>query len=111
MRFIRTSLAITVVAMAAMAHPMGNFSVNHYSRLHFRQAGVELTYVLDLAEIPTFQLQGSGPLDAGKLAKEWVSKLTLTQDSLPVVWKIRSVEPKAADGAGGMQILRIVVKA
>ena len=111
MRFIRTSLAITVVATAAMAHPMGNFSVNHYSRLHFRQAGVELTYVLDLAEIPTFQLQGSGPVDAGKLAREWVSKLTLTEDSLPVAWKVHSVTPKATDGAGGMQVLRIVVKA
>jgi hypothetical protein len=58
MSFIRTSLLLTALSFTALAHPMGNFSVNHYSRLHFRQSGVELTYVLDLAEIPTFQLQG-----------------------------------------------------
>src|SRR5580692_6362391 len=108
MRFIRTSLALTVLSLAAMAHPMGNFSINHYSRLHFRQSGVELTYVLDLAEIPTFQL---GEQAAGKLATEWMSKLALTQDSLPVAWEIRSATSKKTDGAGGMPTLRVVVVA
>ena len=111
MRFIRYSLAITALSFAAMAHPMGNFSVNHYSRLHFRQSGLELTYVMDLAEIPTFQLQGSGQADADKLAKEWVSKLELTQDGRPVAWQIRSVTPKASEGAGGMQVLRVAIVA
>ncbi len=108
MRFIRTSLALAALSLAAMAHPMGNFSVNHYSRLHFRQSGVELTYVMDLAEIPTFQLQGSS---ANQLAKEWVSKLSLTQDGLPVAWQVRSVNAQATDGAGGMRVLRVVVSA
>jgi nickel/cobalt transporter (NicO) family protein len=108
MRFIRTSLALTALSLAAMAHPMGNFSINHYSRLHFRQSGLELTYVMDLAEIPTFQLQGSS---ADQLARQWVSKLGLTRDGLPVAWQVRSVKSKATDGAGGMQVLRIVVVA
>jgi nickel/cobalt exporter len=94
-----------------MAHPMGNFSVNHYSRLHFRQSGVELTYVLDLAEIPTFQLQGSWQAGKDQQVKEWVSKLALTQNSLPVAWQIRSVNSKTTDGAGGMPILRVVMAA
>jgi len=108
MSFIRTSLALTVLSLAAMAHPMGNFSINHYSRLHFRAAGVELTYVMDLAEIPTFQLQGSS---AEALAKDWVSKLGLTQDGLPVAWQVRSVQSKTTDGAGGMQVLRVTIVA
>jgi ABC-type nickel/cobalt efflux system permease component RcnA len=107
MSFIRTGLLLTALSFTALAHPMGNFSVNHYSRLHFRQAGVELTYVLDLAEIPTFQLQG----EPAKLAQEWVSKLALTRDGLPVAWHMRSVTPKKTDGAGGMPILRVVIKA
>jgi nickel/cobalt transporter (NicO) family protein len=111
MRFTCTSLAIIAWSLTAVAHPMGNFSVNHYSRLHFRQSGVELTYVLDLAEIPTFQLQESGPVDARKLAKEWVSKLALTQDSLPVAWQIRLVNSQTSDGAGGMPVLRVVIHA
>jgi nickel/cobalt transporter (NicO) family protein len=111
MRFMHTILALTTLSLAAMAHPMGNFSVNHYSRLHFGRSGVELTYVMDLAEIPTFQLQGSGTVDAAKLAKEWVSKLTLTREGQPVGWQIRSVASKASDGAGGMPVLRVVVTA
>ena len=71
MRFIRTSLAFTALSLAAMAHPMGNFSINHYSRLHFRQSGVELTYVLDLAEIPTFQL---GEQAAPRLLADWIKE-------------------------------------
>jgi len=111
MRFIRTSLALSALSLVATAHPMGNFSVNHYSRLFFRQSGVQLTYVLDLAEIPTFQLKGSGPVDANRLAKEWVAALTLTRDSLPVAWQIRSVTSKQSDGAGGMPVLRVLIAA
>ena len=40
----------------AQAHPMGNLSVNHYIRLEPGRNGVSATYVLDLAEIPTFEL-------------------------------------------------------
>ncbi len=39
----------------AGAHPLGNFTINHYSRLEFADETVRITYVLDLAEIPTFQ--------------------------------------------------------
>ena len=35
---------------------MGNFSVNHYAKLQPSASGVELQYVLDLAELPTFEL-------------------------------------------------------
>jgi ABC-type nickel/cobalt efflux system permease component RcnA len=40
---------------AADAHPLGNFTVNHYSLLHFADGAVRITYILDEAEIPTFQ--------------------------------------------------------
>src|ERR1700722_15468681 len=59
MSFLRAILTLTVWSVGAMAHPMGNFSVNHYSRLQFNRSGVDLAYVLDLAEIPTFQLLGT----------------------------------------------------
>jgi len=104
-----------------MAHPMGNFSVNHYSRLHFHESGVDLTYVLDLAEIPTFQLLGpwhAGAEDQNLLdsktrgqVKEWVANLTLLQSGQRVPWKIKSIASMTADGAGGMPTLRIVIAA
>ena len=39
----------------ALAHPMGNFSVNHYSRITFESDRVRINYFIDLAEIPTYQ--------------------------------------------------------
>ena len=38
-----------------LAHPMGNFSVNHYTKLTFEPDGIHLQYYMDLAEIPTYQ--------------------------------------------------------
>ena len=37
----------------AFAHPMGNFSVNRYSRLTVGKDAVDLLYIVDMAEIPT----------------------------------------------------------
>jgi hypothetical protein len=40
---------------SADAHPMGNFSINHYSGLAVSHEEIRLRYILDFAEIPTFQ--------------------------------------------------------
>ena len=39
----------------AAAHPMGNFSVNHYSKIALEGDRIRIRYFIDLAEIPTFQ--------------------------------------------------------
>src|SRR4051812_2348671 len=39
----------------AAAHPMGNFSVSHYAKLTVNANYVTVLYLLDLAEIPTYQ--------------------------------------------------------
>ena len=40
---------------------MGNFSISHYAAIRVLATGIELRYLLDLAEIPTFQeIQDSG---------------------------------------------------
>lgn len=39
----------------ATAHPMGNFSVNHYSRITLESDRIRIRYFIDLAEIPTYQ--------------------------------------------------------
>src|SRR5580704_2508266 len=50
-------------AAVLTAHPMGNFSVSHYTRLDVSPKTVDVTYVLDLAEIPTYQLFKEWKLD------------------------------------------------
>ena len=55
------AVAVLLAPTAGRAHPMGNFSISHYSALRVLADGVELRYLLDLAEIPTFQeIQASG---------------------------------------------------
>jgi nickel/cobalt transporter (NicO) family protein len=50
-------MALAVVASLlpapASAHPLGNFTVNRYSRVEFSADLVRVVYVLDFAEIPT----------------------------------------------------------
>jgi ABC-type nickel/cobalt efflux system permease component RcnA len=43
------------LAASAKAHPLGNFTVNRYSRIEPSGNRLYVLYVLDLAEIPTFQ--------------------------------------------------------
>ncbi len=42
----------------AAAHPLGNFSVNHLTQVRVSAASIDLFYILDQAEIPTFQERG-----------------------------------------------------
>src|SRR5580698_2901080 len=57
----RRSLAILFLfvlilsAASSFAHPMGNFSINHYSKVTIKDDSVEIVYLIDMAEIPTFQ--------------------------------------------------------
>ena len=53
-----TSAAI-VVAMwcsPALAHPLGNFTINHLVKVHQSGDRLDIRYVLDMAEIPTFSV-------------------------------------------------------
>jgi len=58
-RWLLSALAALLLALAqplvAAAHPLGNFTINHYSRLELFANIVRVRYVLDMAEIPTFQ--------------------------------------------------------
>jgi len=56
-------LAVAVAALAlpaaALAHPLGNFTINRYSRIEPSGDRIYVLYVLDMAEIPTFQAKSS----------------------------------------------------
>jgi nickel/cobalt transporter (NicO) family protein len=74
-----------VAAPAALAHPLGNFTTNRYSELDVSGDRVYVLYVLDLAEIPTFQERGklrrAGKMAYGRrLASEVGARLRLTAD-------------------------------
>ncbi|MEW5986817.1 MAG: hypothetical protein AB1791_09300 [Chloroflexota bacterium] len=48
------ALALAWVSPAA-AHPMGNYSINRYTRLELAADQITVVYLLDMAELPTFQ--------------------------------------------------------
>jgi ABC-type nickel/cobalt efflux system permease component RcnA len=49
-----TTIVVLTPALAA-AHPLGNFTVNQYAGLRVSSARVDVDYIVDMAEIPTFQ--------------------------------------------------------
>ena len=52
---IAVAAAALAVVASASAHPLGNFTINRYSRIEPSGNRLYVLYVLDLAEIPTFQ--------------------------------------------------------
>ena len=76
--------AVAAVPAVAEAHPLGNFTVNRYSLVQLERGSVHVTFVLDEAEIPTFQDIGGQPTAARARAwalahvPEFASKLHLT---------------------------------
>ncbi len=109
-------LGLILSAATSLAHPMGNFSVNHYSKLKIGQGSVEIRYLLDMAEIPTFQeirqLDIAPTADAPstyldrqeRFLKEGIS---LEIDGQYVRLETRSRQAAFADGAGGLPTMKI----
>jgi ABC-type nickel/cobalt efflux system permease component RcnA len=52
---VTTLLTLVLIPRIAMAHPMGNFSINHYTKIIVGPQTIRLDYIIDMAEIPTFQ--------------------------------------------------------
>jgi len=49
-------IILILLTVSAVAHPLGQLSINHYVRLSLSAAGgVGVRYVVDLAELPTFR--------------------------------------------------------
>ena len=116
-----TILALCVWS-AAWAHPMGNFSVSHYTKLQTMARGVEVAYALDLAEIPTFELLREWKLDRGapraaldqranKQAREWLRHLSFIVNGKHTAALFDSAQLVIADGAGNLPIVRITTRA
>src|SRR5215211_2631405 len=120
-----TTLIILVLLpfKEAEAHPLGNFTINHYSRLEFVDETVRITYVLDLAEIPTFQqmdrldadgdaklsdAEAAAYLDAELPALLEGLHLEVGEEALPL--RVLSRSAAFVPGQGGLPTLRIEAK-
>ena len=120
--FIKSLLFIIATAAGCVisAHPLGNFSVNQFSRIEASTTEIKIHQVLDLAEIPTFQAFGT--IDADKdgklsdaeltaymadLSPEYISKLSLTIDGQPLALSAVDSKIRTQNGEGALTTLRL----
>jgi nickel/cobalt transporter (NicO) family protein len=83
--FAALACSLAAVAVAApthaLAHPLGNFTINQLAQVRIGGGEARIHYVLDQAEIPTFQqLQrydwdGSGAIDTSREERQVLSSL------------------------------------
>jgi ABC-type nickel/cobalt efflux system permease component RcnA len=102
----------------AFAHPMGNFSINHYAKIRIDRGSVEIRYLIDMAEIPTFQEirqfdvtpAAEDPSAARYITKqEQVLKegIALQSDGHAVRLDTVSRQVTFAEGAGGLPTMKL----
>jgi nickel/cobalt transporter (NicO) family protein len=97
-------LAALAVPALAQAHPLGNFTVNRYSAIEASGDRVYVKYVLDLAEIPTYQ-EGDRARRPG-FAKQIARGLELELDGRRAVLETVAARTRSRPGAGGLHTLR-----
>lgn len=114
-------LAILFVGPSfALAHPLGNFTINHFTRIEVGNDRVKLHSVIDMAEIPTFQelqkidTNGDGnasteELDAyvNRAAGEWANAMLLAVDDVNVPLRLVAKNVSLPRGAGDLETLRV----
>jgi ABC-type nickel/cobalt efflux system permease component RcnA len=100
------------------AHPMGNFSISHYAGIFVDSGYIELNYIVDVAEIPTYQeMQDShitakrdDPLLAAYLAHKAASLadgLHVEVNGQPVRLEVVSRDAIFPAGAGGLPTMKL----
>jgi nickel/cobalt exporter len=104
------AVALTLATLAApalaAAHPLGNFTVNRFSRIEVSGPRLYVRYVLDLAEIPTYQ---AGQIDPRASARRIAANARLEVDGRPaslVPLRTALAHPR---GAAGLQTTRLEV--
>lgn len=119
-RFLTLVLLLGFCRLAG-AHPMGNFSVNHYSKISLETDGVRVTYFIDLAEIPTYQELQQANISASAIApdsaavinyvaargSELARGLILQVDGKPTPLRLISSGVIFPPGAGGLPTMKM----
>jgi high-affinity nickel-transport protein len=102
----------------AFAHPMGNFSINHYAKITVGATSVDILYLLDFAEIPTYQdirQFGLTPKIGDPSLQPYLTKqqellktgLSVENEGQPLPLQCVSRQILFAEGAGGLPTMKI----
>ncbi len=111
-----TLASVILWAPIAQAHPLGNFTINHYAGLQVSPDRIGVDYVLDMAEIPAFQelrqIDRQGDASqirqyAAKKCSEVSADLSLDLNQTPLLLNLKSSKVEFPDGMGGLSTLRL----
>lgn len=101
--------ALLAGAGLAAAHPLGNFTINHLSRVAISTDVIDVHYILDQAEIPTFQERNLPPVTVLERKRAAITRgLILAVDGRRV-----ALTPTSAGrltkppGQGGLPLTRV----
>jgi hypothetical protein len=114
-----TALFLAPTAVAS-AHPLGNFTINHYNGLTIHPDGIDLLAVVDSAEIPTLQqlprtdTDGDGAVSAAEGRRyatescaDVAAAVTASVGGEPLRFAVRSAEVSYPPGAADLSITRL----
>ena len=86
-----------MLAAPAGAHPLGNFSINHVAEVSVSADRVDVRYLLDQAEIPTFQERGVAQAERVRRKQaEVLRHLRVEADGRPLDADARGAAARAA---------------
>jgi len=101
-------LAALVLPAAAGAHPLGNFTINHFARVEVAGHRLYVRYVLDLAEIPTYQARQQG-VDPRAYARRIARGLHVTVAGRPAAFVPVRHALAFPPGVAGLHTMRLEV--
>jgi len=113
--------ALSIGPAAAFAHPLGNFTINHFAGIRIGTDRIALDVVIDRAEIPTFQERqrldsnGDGAVSPAEIEAErqmacqaLSGDLWLAVGGQPVRLDVVAAGVSFPPGAAGLSTMRLV---
>ena len=118
---LAAALLALLVPAIALAHPLGNFTINHFAALRIAPATISLDVVIDRAEIPAFQesqridLDGDGVVTLAELERERQAACLALAPDLRLAVEGTALAPSLIaaglsllPGAGNLPTMRLV---
>lgn len=116
-------VAAISAAGSAVAHPLGNFTINHYTGVRLSPEAVVIDHVIDMAEIPAFQERsridqdGDGAVSdseaavyRGTACARQVARLQVALGGAPLPLRPTGGALAFPAGSGGLETLRLTCR-
>jgi ABC-type nickel/cobalt efflux system permease component RcnA len=104
---VAAAVALAGSAAPAEAHPLGNFTVNHYLGVAVRPDAVLIDYVVDMAEIPAFQERPAIEKDPAGACAALAPGIVVRVDGRAVALAGGTARLTFPPGQGGLDTLRL----